>query len=309
MCVLEPGLLTTIQDHGRLGWRHMGVPYSGYADPLSAAIANHLLDNAFAMPLLEITMVGGEFEFMEPNSFALAGAVAESTVNNQPIDFYKSYKANAGDKLRIGPIEKGLRCYLSVAGGFDVDKVFNSASTTLSANFGGHEGRAVRCGDVLAFSKSRNIDHHVCPMEYRPRMSNGYILRVTKGPDFSLLSKDAQHSFLTQPFTASVRADRMGIALEKNPLEISTQEINSAAVFPGTVQCPPGGEPFLLGVDSQTTGGYPHIAQVIRADLHLMGQIRPHDSVRFIEVSTQLAQDILMQKTFLYEQYLPHAPF
>ena len=131
------------------------------------------------------------------------------------------------------------------------------------------------------------------------------MLRATPGPEANLLSAHAQAEFFKQTFYVSNRASRMGAELEGQPLElISDGRLPSAAVFPGTVQCPPSGLPFLLMADAQTTGGYPRIAQIIRADRHLLGQLRPGDRVQFRRTSPQEAARVLKEKTALFRPWL-----
>ncbi len=305
----QPGLLTTIQDQGRSGWRHMGVPFCGAADPLSLALANRLVGNSAAAPGLEMTLTGATLRFNLPTVFALAGGSAEILLNGRPTKSQHTCRVQIDDQLSVGPVRKGARTYLAVAGGFRADEVFGSKSTYLPASFGGHHGRIVKAGDVLKIGNAGAIEPSATPAALTPFISDGWILRVVAGAEFEFMDPASGAIIFSEPFAASNRASRMGIELIGQHLKTSTPDIPSSPVFPGTVQCPANGNPFLLMADAQTTGGYPRIAQVIRADRHLMGQIRPGDTIRLMRVTTELAGQILRKKSALYENWLGYCPF
>jgi biotin-dependent carboxylase-like uncharacterized protein len=310
--VIEPGLFTTIQDMGRHGWRHQGVPTSGAADTLSLAIANRLVGNPAGASALECTLIGVKLQFDEPCTFALAGGVADCTLSNEPVCMHETMQAQKGDLLTIGTITKGVRLYLAVAGagGFSIPKVLGSASTYTPAALGGYQGRILQQGDVLHFASfAKDQEKLITPPELQLPISDGWVLRVTAGPEVDMFPETAGQAFFSSRFTASRRADRMGMALEGQKVMPTGENIKSAPVFPGTVQCPPGGTPFLLMADAQTTGGYPRIAQVIRADRHMLGQIKPGDTVRFMQVGIEQAQQTLKEKTGLFEPWLGACPF
>lgn len=309
--VEAPGALSTLQDLGRPGWRHCGVPLCGAVDPLSLAFANHLVGNAPGAVALEMTLVGAQLLFEEPCIFALSGAPCAVTLNGVPLSLHQACRASPGDRLIIGHFSAGCRVYLAVSGGFAAQHVFGSGATYLPAAFGGHQGRALQALDLLAGAgaATKARPRSIVPKYLLPFISTGWVLRMVPGPDFALLSACAQERFTTQPFVVSQRANRMGLELQAAPLKGAVAaKRQSAAVFPGTVQCPPQGQPFLLLADAQTTGGYAYIAQVIRADRHQMGQIRPGNTVRFMAVSPVRAASILRAKQAFFQKWLGYCP-
>lgn len=286
--VERAGIQTTIQAGPRLGRRHLGVPWSGAADPLSMALANRLCGNAWNTPVLEITFGPASFRFDQPLTFAVTGAAALLALDGQPLDPHKSYTAEGGSVLTIGVGKVGLRIYLAVAGGFDGQDFFGSRSTYLPARFGGFEGRPLKDGDALALLAPRSTGNGVAtPVELIPAIHDSHVLRVCPSTEFASLTHASRRRLFEKPFIVAQQLDRMGLRLSGNRLEIrrGDENIPSAAVHPGVIQCPAGGTPILLGSDAQTTGGYPRILSVIGADLHRIGQIRPGDRVQLFYCS------------------------
>ena len=306
MTVLDGGAETTVQDAGRTGARHLGAPQSGAADRLSFALANAAAGNPWDAPALECALRGPTLRFEKEATLALGGADMNATLNEKDAARHKAHKAAPGDILKLGAATKGLRAYLAVAGGIAGDDFLGSVATLAPAGLGGCCGRALREGDRLAgadlpASTSITIDSMLLPP-----LAGDVILRATGGPEAMHFDERARAAFFSRPFTADARGNRMGVQLDGErvapPADFS---MPSSPVFPGTVQCPPSGTPYLLLADAQTTGGYGRIAQVIEADLHLAGQIRPGDRVWFSEVTADKARSILLQKNALYSAYLP----
>ncbi|MCQ8186340.1 biotin-dependent carboxyltransferase family protein [Parvularcula maris] len=286
--VLNPGLQTTIQAGPRLGYRHQGVPWSGAADPLSLALANRLCGNIWDAPALEITFSPFACRFHKRQVIGVTGAPASLVLGGRSAEQHRTLTAEAGEILEINPTRIGSRIMLAASGGFHADQLFGSASTYLPASFGGLQGRALRKNDQLTVNELlRNVEHTSTPKELLPTLSNSHILRVTTAPEWESLTPLSHRRFVEMPFFADRQIDRMGIRLSKNPLQLEEEctQIESAAVAPGTIQCPVGGVPIMLGPDAQVTGGYPRIASVITADLWRMGQVRPGDRVRFMLVT------------------------
>ena len=309
LLVERPGLQSTLQDMGRPGWRHMGVPLCGAADPLALGLGNHLVGNPPGAVAVEMTLDGLTGVFEQEQVFALTGAKHQARLNEEVIEAGRTCQAVPGDRLEIGQFGSGCRAYLALGGGLRAGHLFGSSATYLPAGFGGHEGRALKTGDRLETQSPSEAVLRQIPRELLPPVTDGKVLRVVPGPEASFLSEEAREIFFTRRFRCSQRASRMGAELEGPVLKInSSGKMKSSAVFPGTVQCPESGAPFLLMADAQTTGGYPRIAQVIRADRHLMGQIRPGDTVRFMEVSPERAAHILTEKRTLYENWLGYPP-
>lgn len=302
--VLKPGPQTTIQSVPRTGQRHLGVPSSGPADPLSMALANRLVGNDLLAPALEITLGGLSLRFHAPTAVALTGAQARATLAGEPLPLHCTREANAGDELRIGPAELGARIYIAFAGGLLADEILGSTSTYLPAALGGHQGRALEKGDRLTIGRyGRPVETLVTPDKFQPPMSTSWALRACDSRETGWL-RDRQQLFGTK-FRVADRCDRMGIMLEGAELEIDSDgRMASAPVFPGTVQCPEDGRVFVLSVDAQTTGGYARVAQVARADRHLLGQLRPGDHVRLLRRDRDSAIQELRAKLDYWREWL-----
>lgn len=309
LLVLAPGPQTTIQAGRRDGARRFGVPGAGPADGLSHALANRLCANAPDAPALEIALGGARFQFEAPTRFAVAGAPAALALDGAPVEAHRTLSADAGATLEIGGARAGARLYLAVCGGFDATEILRSRSTYLPAGLGGVEGRALATGDRLEIgARARTAADAETPRALRPLFSGSWLLRATPSADTADLAPASRDAFFSQTFQVSRAADRMGVRLEGAALALrSDGRTPSAAAFPGLVQCPADGAPILLGADAQTTGGYPRIAAVIRADRHLIGQLRPGDAIRFLETGAAEACDILREKTRIVETFAPGA--
>ena len=305
--VIKPGLQTTVQAAPRTGFRHLGVPSSGAADPLSLALANRLVGNALLAPGLEVSLTGPQLRFETPARFAMAGAVAGIFLNDRPVDYHCSVAANTGDILRVGNLESGSRAYIAFAGGICGQQLFGSASTYLPARFGGFEGRALRSEDVLELGDASAAgEQHTTPAKFRPPIGRRWTLRACRWTGAGSLPQSQQDRLFAERWTVGRRADRMGLELEGPALDPETDgRLPSAPVFPGTVQCPEHGTPFLLSVDAQTTGGYARVAQVARVDRHLLGQLRPGDQVSFLPRTPDEAIAELRAKHEAWREWLP----
>lgn len=303
--VIKPGLQSTIQSRPRIGLRHLGVPASGAADPLSLALANRLVANRWDAPAIEATLLGPELEFDSALAFALAGGNVSARLNGDAVDSHETVFAEPGDLLRVGPVETGARVYIAVAGGFAVDAVLGSASTYVPAELGGHEGRALRGGDRLSVAGSI-VPHARTPAEFRPPMTSSWALRACPAPETGSLTSRSCDTLFDANWTIARRADRTGLQLDGERLEVESDgRMPSAAVFPGTVQCPEDGVPFVLSVDAGTVGGYPRVAQVARADRHQLGQFRPGDHVRLLRREPDEAIAELRAKIEYWREWLP----
>lgn len=309
LIVLNGGLQTTIQAGQRARQRHWGVPTSGPADTLSHALANRLVGNVLDAAALEITLSGASFQFTANSLIALAGGEAEIRLNAVIYPKNTTLSVKAGDILELAPLTKGARLYFAIAGGIEGDIWLGSVSTYLPAGRGGYKGRALKTGDTLKMGTECgfNLNQPILnvPHNLRPHIGSSWMLRACTGPEADLLAPSAQALFYETTFHVSNRASRMGLALEGQTLALASDgRMPSAAVFPGTVQCPPSGQPFLLMADAGTTGGYPRIAQIIRADRHMLGQLRPGDRVQFKRATPQEAAHVLMEKTKLLRNWL-----
>jgi antagonist of KipI len=291
--VLKPGPSTTVQDRGRFGYAHLGISPCGAADSVSLRIANLLVGNEAYAPALEMTLQGATLEFGQRAVIAVAGARCEVKVGPYRIAQDTAFEVPAGGVLQCGTMSAGVRAYLAVRGGVEVPIVMGSASTDLRGAFGGYAGRRLQAGDVVRVGRaSGDRLRRVRPGALSDAQPGA--IRVTRGPQCDWFAEYEFHRFLAGPYVVSEQSDRAGLRLKGAPIVPREQkQLLTDGIPLGAVQVPPDGQPILLFVDQQTTGGYPKIASVIAADMHRVGQLRPRDEVRFAEVSVAEAVEAL----------------
>jgi len=300
--VIKPGMLTTVQDLGRPGFGVMGLSPSGAADPVSLRIGNRLVGNPENAAALEMTLVGGHFQFSAKTIVAVTGADFSASVGGKHLQQYQSVPVKAGEVLEFGSSVGRARAYLCVQGGINVPEFLGSRSTHLLSGHGGYDGRTLRKGDVLKIGK--------CAPDFRSRRLAGQghtnlvprtVFRVTQGPQWDMFSDSAKRLFFEQTYRVTEAADRTGIRLEGIPLELThDRDMLTEGVALGAVQIPRDGKPIVLFVEQQTTGGYPKIANIIGADLYRVGQLQTHHEVHFELVSLEAARALLLR----LEEYL-----
>lgn len=293
--VLAPGLLTTVQDRGRAGWRHLGVGVAGALDAYAHALANLLVGNAPDAAALELTLAGPRLRFDRPVEIALCGADVDARCDGSTLPRARPLRLREGSELALGACRAGARAYLAVAGGIAVAPVLGSRSTDLRGGFGGVEGRALRSGDVLPLGGSPRCDVdaiEIAPwwIDDAPGGDPRGTVRVLPGAD-ATAPADALYA---HAWKVSAASNRQGLRLEGAALEVAHRgERVSAPVAPGSVQLPPDGHPIVLLADAQTHGGYPRIGHVIRADRPRLAQLRPGDRLRFAPCTPEAARDAL----------------
>jgi biotin-dependent carboxylase-like uncharacterized protein len=294
--VVEPGLLTTVQDLGRPDAVALGVPVGGACDSWSLRVANVLAGNDPNAAALEITLAGPTFRVTDDCRVGLAGADFEARVNGEPFEPGSGRVLRRGESLAFGAAQSGVRAYLAIHGGVDVPNVLGSASTCLVGGFGGLEGRPVRSGDIIRSRSSAPVDARI--WRWPATESTHRPLRVLDGPHPS-----AFEELLATDWTVSARGDRQGIRLDgppRFPDAAAAAELLSQGVVWGAIQVPPDGQPICLLADRQTVGGYPVVAVVISADLALLGQLCPAEPVHFAAVSPQEAVHALRDQEALF---------
>jgi len=298
---MNAGPQATLQGNQRAGYRYSGIPSSGPADPVSHAIANHLVGNHASTTGIEITYGPFSVEFQASAAIALTGAVAPTSLNGRVVSFHETHFVKQGDFLEVGRPDHGLRTYLAISGGVVGDEFLESESTYIPAGLGGFDGRALRSGDVVETSPRTKPRRETTPETLQFPLGNSFALRASEGPDYT---GDCTHLW-TEQYKATRRASRIGIELDGAfPKIHSIANLPSAGIFPGALQLPPQGRGFLLLPDCQTTGGYPHILQVNRSDRHLLGQIRPGDSILFLHRTREQAADDLIKKQKLIASWI-----
>lgn len=290
LTILRPGMATTVQDLGRTGHRHEGVPVSGAADRLALRLANLLVGNAENAAALEVTLTGPELVFADDRLVAIGGGRFAERESWHP------FHVSAGERVALGPLVAGCRAVVAISGGLDVPVVLGSRSTCLRAGFGGWRGRALQAGDVLPLGNAKagklEPHWHLDPMVL-PAYSEQPVVRVTPGAQ----AGDFSAAGMAREFRVLARSDRMGVRLEGAPLERSSEtELISSPVTPGAVQVPADGQPIVLLADAQTIGGYPCVAHAIDVDLPLMANVRPGDTVRFQSVTLDEAHRLWRER-------------
>ena len=305
--IITPGLLTTVQDFGRVGVMKNGFTQNGAMDRYSMRVANRLCGNCDSAPVLEMTVLGVTAKFTQDTVICVSGADFGTKINDKPIKRNKAYKINNGDILYMGAAKSGMRAYLAVAGGIVGEYVFGSASTNLKFVFGGHFGKKLQSGDVLAIGTGAfplgDIDKWEIPeTEY----SKDAELRVVLGPQNEMFTDEDIRLFLSQKYEVTAQSDRMGIRLSGEPLKSKKgMDIISDGIVFGSVQVPNSGEPIILMADHQTTGGYAKIATVISVDLPCASQLSAGNTVRFKSVTVEEAeQEAKKQKRFFDNLYM-----
>ena len=285
--VVDPGLLTTVQDRGRWGSQSLGVPVAGPMDEVSHSLANVVVGNPPDRATLEVTLVGPALEFLADMTFAVTGAEFEMRLDDIPVQMGVAHRAGRGSSLRFGSRGAGARAYVGVAGGIDVPLVLGSRSTDLASGFGGLDGRRLCEGDQLAVGpRVGRAPRRVSLRPPFPLPEGGSRIRAIAALDYDdpgpRCGDAALAGFITARFTLAAESNRMGYRLYGPPVTLADETpVLSAATPFGTVQVPPSGHPILLMADRQTTGGYARIATVISADLPVAGQLGPGDWIRF----------------------------
>ena len=305
--VQSPGLLTTVQDLGREGFGPIGVSPSGAADPISLRLGNRLVGNLEGAAGLEMTLLGGTFLFPDGAVIALTGSDFGATLDGAPLALWTPTAVKPGQTLRAGSTRSGARCYLCVQGGIAVKPFLGSASTHLLSGLGGYQGRALRKGDVLHIGPADTSfrTKSLAPRALE-RLSPRKVLRVTPGPQSDWFPEPSQQLFYNSTYRVAEESNRMGLRLEGPPVaQGSSGEMITEGVSLGAIQITAGGLPIILFVEQQTTGGYAKIANVISADLHSLGQLRPRDELRFERVDWDTARSLLLeQERFLASEEL-----
>lgn len=312
--VTSAGLLTTVQDLGRPGFQRDGVSPGGAMDVFALRAGNLLVGNGDGDAALEITLSGPAIAFEADALVALTGSNLGARVGDRALTRWRAVLVHRGATLCFEGDGAGCRAYLAVAGGIDVPVVLGSRSTFLRARLGGHEGRGLLKGDVLAVGAPSALAQRVASrlattdssamiarwgigQSIRPAYSRAPIVRVMAGEHAPQLSNESHTHLWADSFRLSASSDRQGLRLEGPRLELSNRrELLSEAVAFGTIQLPPDGNPIVLMADRQTTGGYPRIGEVASVDLPLLAQLRPGDAVRFRQISLAEAQALYVAR-------------
>lgn len=288
---LMPGAYTTVQDSARFGYQQMGIPFSGALDSFAFGVANMLVENSINCAVLEITIMGCRFEVLNEADVAITGAEIGISLNERPVECWKSFRVKSGDILDIKQVKSGCRAYLAVTGGIDVPKVMGSRSTYVGGSIGGYLGRPLKQGDIIKRGKGLLLNHtrHLSTA-VTPQYSSNIAIHAVSGPQDDFFDEGLKTLYESE-FMVTAKADRMGYRLQGpviNHRDNVQKSIISEPSVPGGVQIPADGQPIILLVE-QTVGGYTKIATVISTDLWKIAQATPGDTICFKQVTLETA--------------------
>ena len=317
--VKAPGLATTVQDLGRPGYYHLGIPLSGAMDQLSLIAANLLVGNEAGAAALEAVFMGPELEFTEAATVAVCGADLPPKLDGEPQPTWTSFAVKAGQTLSFDYLKKGARAYIAVSGGIDVPVRLGSRSTYALGGLGGHEGRPLKAGDTLELGQGKPAaPGRTIPEKLRRGPAAAAELRVLPGLYWHRITEAAGKQFFADTWKVANEADRIGYRFKggkpldfvprQQPFGAGSDPSNIVdACYPyGSIQVPGGTEPIVLHRDAVSGGGYMMVGTVISADMDLIGQLQPNTPVRFVEVDMAAALDARHDRAAILQSIQAH---
>ncbi|MGI6093572.1 MAG: biotin-dependent carboxyltransferase [Veillonellaceae bacterium] len=296
--VIEPGLLTTVQDLGRWGYQQYGVPVAGAMDGYALRLANRLVGNAENAAGLEVTMLGPVLRFCQSTLIVITGGDLMPQINGCSAAMWQTLAVESGDVLDFGGLQSGCRAYIAIAGGIDVPVIMGSRATYIRGQLGGYQGRQLKKGDYLeSGNKTKDVAVGTrIPAELIPMYGDEYKVRVVLGPQDDYFPPESIAAFLSETYTVTTEADRMGYRLDGAKIaHKAAADIISDGISLGSIQVPGHGMPIVMLADRQTTGGYTKIATVISSDIPILAQAKPGDKLRFSEITVGEAHKILRE--------------
>ncbi|APY07365.1 allophanate hydrolase [Winogradskyella sp. J14-2] len=274
--ILHAGFFSTVQDLGRVGYRDKGVPVSGAMDLYSAQFANALLGNAKDAALIEMTMLGGKFQFFDSTVVAISGAFMRPMLNDEALLQNRLIKIQPNDVLHFGGAEKGFRTYLAVKGGFKTETILGSRSMYSSVT----NQSVIKKDDHIIYEPYQGVEKAFSKVKYDDTHLESNVLDVFKGVEFDMLSENQKQQLFSKDFLVSKNNNRMAYQLEP-VLDNNLKPILSSPVLPGTIQLTPHGNLIVLMRDCQTTGGYPRILQLTEKAINTIAQKTLGNSIKF----------------------------
>lgn len=291
--IIEPGMFTTVQDFGMIGYQHLGFSVCGAMDKKSLAIANMLVENKEDEAGLEVTLIGPKIKFTNANVIAITGGNLNPKLNDKEIPMYKALFVKENDVLSMEYAKSGARSYISFAGGLEIEKIMGSKSTNVKCCIGGYKGRVLKRGDFIKFTSPKNyISNYLSKeLKYEDKKSKEIILRVILGPQDDAFTDDGINTFLNSKYEITNAFDRMGCRLDGPKIEHkASADIISDGIALGSIQVPTHGKPIIMLTDRQTIGGYTKIATVISSDIRKIAQSKPKDIIKFEKISLKESQ-------------------
>lgn len=296
--LVKPGMLCLLQDTGRFGYAHLGLTQGGALDSQSARWANLLCGNKTNVPVLETTYGGIELEITSDCIIAITGAPAIICIDDIEVPQWITLDVKKGQKVVIGRPVRGIRNYIAIAGGFDVEAVFDSASMVMREHMGPNDGQPLKAGQCLSAGKTAAdaIPRAVVPFHLRPGFSQFVTLRVVLGFQHQQFSNHHKQTFFESVYQVTEYSDRMGCRLQGPAVLPNSDAMVSEGIPLGAVQLPPDGQPIVMMNDHQTIGGYAKMGSVLSIDLAMLAQCQPGAQILFEAIEIQQAQQILIDE-------------
>jgi len=277
------GLQTSIQDMGRTGYQHYGVPVGGVMDRSSAKMANWLVGNHPGSPVLEITLTGPEIEILGDCQIALTGADIPASINAVKLPTYETIAVKSGSVLSFGRIQSGCRAYLAIGGMWQVKHWLGSSSFSTYQALNSDLVSIIYKNSAFIVNTHPFISKREHPEALIPKFNNSITVTVLPGPEFNMFSDAATDYFFNRKHRITKDANRMGYRMDTIIPDVeSKKEVISSGVLPGTIQVTGSGQAVVLMADAQTTGGYLRLGNVITPDIERLAQLKPGDEVRFL---------------------------
>ena len=306
--ILRSGINTTIQDTGRINLYHIGITVSGASDQRNYKLANNLVNNQLTEAVIEFAYQGPLLKLKNGKiNFAITGDILFNIIrNNSEVEegkCYQNYTLDDGEQVDIISTKKSVYGYLSVSGGFKLEKIWGSYSINTKAEVGPNNGKKYSINEKIFIRKStvKNIKDR--KINYKDSFNN--IVRVMKGTNFDYFSKKAKNIFFNEMYSVTHLVDRMGMRLDGLNLEnIVNTNIKSEGLIRGVIQVPADSKPIILLADHGTIGGYPKIAVVISADLDKVAQLAPGTTIKFKQVNLDEAEKLFKDYINKTNKYL-----
>lgn len=302
--VIQPGLLSLLQDAGRYGMHTIGLTSGGPLDPGAFRLCNRLLQNPTDATAIEISFGGLELEAGCDTCICVTGAALPFSINGEERERYAVVAIRAGDRIQLGYAQHGCRAYLGVAGGFKVAASFGSTATVTREGIGGLDGGKLQAGDELPCEPGLDRKRLLLPAERHPHYHDTVTVRVIPGYQQASFSRMEQRRFFSHAYRVSDRSDRMGYRMEGPAIRCDIEGILSEGICLGAIQVPADGQPIVLMNDRQTIGGYPKIGAALSLDLAQLAQLPPGGTVYFTPITVHAAHNAL-HLAASYEQRQP----
>ncbi len=291
--VIQPGLLSLLQDRGRFGRHRIGLTNGGPLDAEAYDYCNRLLGNPDDATVIEISFGGLQLEAQIDTYLCVTGADIPLHVGGREQPLWEVVPVRAGDQVKLEFARAGCRAYLGVAGGFQIEPSFGSTATVIREAIGGLRGDKLHAGDLLPCPATASRRRLFLPAEWQPRYRDSITVRVIPGYQQAHFSRMQQRRFFSHRYAVTDRCDRMGYRLEGPAIECDIDGILSEGICAGAIQIPADGQPIVLLSDRQTIGGYPKMGSALSLDTARLAQLTPGGAVNFAPITPYGAHNAL----------------